>query len=85
MILMVGILIFVGLSGKPKPSETKQPGLSPAPQIKEGEEGLGGEIYEKVQNPGEKLPQVNPFEAQTNPFQEAKTNPFEGGYKNPFK
>lgn len=46
---------------------------------------LGGQIYEQVQNPAEKLPQTNPFEAKVNPFEEAKTNPYKDVYKNPFQ
>ncbi|KKQ23437.1 hypothetical protein A2999_00245 [Candidatus Wolfebacteria bacterium RIFCSPLOWO2_01_FULL_38_11] len=32
----------------------------------------------------ENMPQTNPYEAKTNPFEEAKTNPFQDAYKNPF-
>lgn len=40
-------------------------------------ESLGGEIFEKSQNPMENnVPQVNPFEAKTNPFKSSYTNPF---------
>lgn len=46
---------------------------------------LGGQIYEQVQNPAEKIPETNPYSAKTNPFEEAKTNPFENVYTNPFK
>jgi flagellar basal body-associated protein FliL len=45
---------------------------------------LGGQIYEQIQNPAEKIPETNPFKAKTNPFEEAKTNPFKDVYKNPF-
>lgn len=38
----------------------------------------------QVHNPAEKLPDTNPYDAQTNPFGEAKTNPFKDVYKNPF-
>lgn len=44
------------------------------------EEGLGSQLYE---NPAAEVPDTNPFEAETNPFQQAKTNPFED-YQNPF-
>ena len=38
---------------------------------------LGGQIFEKTQNPLEdKIPETNPF---------AKVNPFKGVYKNPFE
>ena len=46
----------------------------------EQEQGLGSELYG---NPGEVVPETNPFQnVQTNPL--GGTNPFEGGYKNPF-
>ena len=46
---------------------------------------LGGEIFEKAQNPlKDELPQTNPFKAETNPFQNTETNPFIGTYENPF-
>lgn len=35
-------------------------------------------------NPAEKLPDTNPYDAKTNPFEEAETNPFKDVYKNPF-
>ncbi|MDI6883425.1 MAG: hypothetical protein QMC93_03120 [Patescibacteria group bacterium] len=51
---------------------------------KETPSGLGGQIYEKIQNPAEKIPQTNPYKAKTNPFEETKTNPFKDVYRNPF-
>jgi hypothetical protein len=53
---------------------------SPVPE----ERGLGSELYQQVENPAAQLPEVNPFEAQTNPFQQAQTNPFDS-YTNPFE
>ncbi|KKR52185.1 MAG: hypothetical protein UT90_C0023G0003 [Parcubacteria group bacterium GW2011_GWA1_40_21] len=38
----------------------------------------------QVHNPAERLPDANPYDAKTNPFEEAKTNPFKDVYKNPF-
>ncbi len=47
----------------------------------EQEQGLGSELYG---NPGEVVPETNPFQnIQTNPLE--GTNPFEGGYRNPFE
>lgn len=40
-------------------------------------QSLGAEIYSGVQNPGEKLPETNPFEKETNPLKGVYTNPFE--------
>ena len=49
----------------------------------EQEQGLGSSLYEKTGNPGEVVPETNPFQSvQVNPLE--GTNPFEGGYKNPF-
>lgn len=48
-------------------------------------ESLGEQIYQQTQNPIEKLPQSNPYETKTNPFEETKTNPYSNGYKNPFE
>jgi len=49
----------------------------------EEDQGLGSQLYEKTGNPGEVVPDTNPFQnVQTNPL--GGTNPFEGGYKNPF-
>lgn len=52
---------------------------------KEGPVSLGEQIYGQVQNPAEKIPETNPYKAQTNPFEETKTNPFKDVYKNPFE
>lgn len=47
--------------------------------------GLGGNIFEKSQNPiSDKLPETNPFGADTNPF-EKEANPLKVQYKNPFE
>ncbi|MBI2644185.1 MAG: hypothetical protein HYW95_01595 [Candidatus Wildermuthbacteria bacterium] len=59
----------------------KAPAASPQAPAR----GLGSEIYQQVQNPGEKIPETNPFDAKTNPFGEAKTNPFKDTYTNPFE
>lgn len=45
---------------------------------------IGAQIFEQAQNPTkDKLPEINPFAADTNPFS-ANTNPFKDIYKNPF-
>ena len=59
--------------------------LQKAPQVTplEKEQGLGSQLYEKTGNPGEVVPETNPFQnVQANPL--GGTNPFEGGYQNPF-
>ena len=57
---------------------------APAPTPTEEPTTLGGQIYEQVQNPAEKIPETNPYSAKTNPFEEIETNPFKEIYKNPF-
>lgn len=43
-------------------------------------QGFGSDLYG---NPGEVIPETNPFQnVQANPL--GGTNPFEGGYQNPF-
>ncbi|MEK7634430.1 MAG: hypothetical protein AAB396_00890 [Patescibacteria group bacterium] len=51
----------------------------------EAPQTFGEQISEQaITNPAEKIPQTNPYEAKTNPFEKIKTNPFQDGYKNPF-
>jgi len=44
---------------------------------RESPKTLGEKIYQGLQNPGEKIPQTNPFKAKINVFEELKLNPFE--------
>lgn len=81
-LLAIGGIIFYLV--QPQPS-SKQEAVSPVQQVEEKPQGLGGEIYEQVQNPAEDIPETNPFGTETNPFEAAETNPFEEGYKNPFE
>lgn len=90
IIIIIGVVIAVLMVGFFKKYYNKiEPGLTPTPTSivtpKEEPQTLGGEISEQIENPTEKLPQVNPYEAKTNPFEETKTNPFENLYKNPFQ
>jgi len=55
-----------------------------APKEKTDKEDLLAAPAGQVHNPAERLPDVNPYDAKTNPFEEAKTNPFKDVYKNPF-
>ena len=80
----VGIIFFampkknieqaaVAPSATPSPSAVAP---SPTPEAVVTE-SLGGEIYNKSQNPTENsIPQTNPFETKTNPFKDAYVNPF---------
>lgn len=57
----------------------------PAPPAETPAQAIGGELFEKAQNPlKDELPQTNPFKAETNPFKNTETNPFIGTYENPF-
>lgn len=48
--------------------------------------GLGSQLFERAQNPLQnKLPETNPFQAETNPFSDTETNPLKSIIKNPFK
>lgn len=56
-------------------------------QSRKGERptGLGSQLFERAQNPLQnKLPETNPFKAETNPFSDTETNPLKGVIKNPF-
>ena len=64
---------------------TNQSAPTIAPLEDEAPEGLGGELFEQVQNPATQLPSSNPFEdTTTSPFGDTTTNPFDEIYKNPF-
>ncbi len=40
--------------------------------------GVGGQFFEQVQqNPAQKMPETNPFQAEINPYKGAYNNPFE--------
>lgn len=55
----------------------------PTPSAAESS-GLGAQIYKDSGNPTQKIPDANPFQAETNPFSDAKTNPYTSVYHNPF-
>ena len=44
---------------------------------------LGSTISNEVKAPEDAVPDVNPYKAETNPFE--KANPFSDVYKNPFE
>lgn len=51
--------------------------------IEEDVPTLGQKISEEVKAPADAVPDVNPYKAETNPFE--KANPFSDVYKNPFE
>ncbi|GEM_PF-2823623 len=78
------ILVALGVVGfyfTQQPDQDAQGVISQESQ--QQEQGLGGDLYDQIQNPAVEVPETNPFEAETNPFQQVKTNPFEN-YQNPF-
>jgi len=83
-VLVTGVLLVMFTREKPQPAEQETSKPLVLPPIEKEPVGFGGQVYEQVESPAEKLPETNPFEAQTNPFEEKKTNPFEEGYTNPF-
>ena len=52
------------------------PPLPPQTSTKESE-GIGSDIQENVSKPVENLPQTNPFETKTNPYDDVYKNPFD--------
>ncbi|MBI2577752.1 MAG: hypothetical protein HYV77_02815 [Candidatus Wildermuthbacteria bacterium] len=81
-LVSAGVLSYVLFFGQ---REKQQSAPKVAPIERGQSSGMGGNLYEKSNNPAAQLPDTNPFEAETNPFRETKTNPFEEGYKNPFE
>jgi len=67
LILVIGVVYFLMINGYiPNPLSKKSISSN-----------LGEQIYEQVQNPlEEKLPETNPFSAETNPAKKAYPNPF---------
>ncbi|MDP3764086.1 MAG: hypothetical protein Q8Q95_00490 [bacterium] len=53
------------------------------PQQEETVPTLGQKISDEVKAPSDAVPDVNPYKAETNPFE--KANPFSDVYKNPFE
>ncbi|MEK7629740.1 MAG: hypothetical protein AAB394_04500 [Patescibacteria group bacterium] len=52
------------------------------PQQQDEVPTLGSTISNEVKAPADAVPDVNPYKAETNPFE--KANPYTGVYKNPF-
>lgn len=73
LIISLVVLALVGLAVFYFYKNYKKPFTSPPP-------ASTGQVH----NPAEKLPDTNPYDAETNPFETAKTNPFKDIYKNPF-
>lgn len=90
-ILAIAILAAGGFFAWKKYYNPKPIPVSPAAEQKKEEAKkeepatLGEQIYEQTQNPAEKIPETNPYEAAKNPFEETKTNPYSDGYVNPFE
>lgn len=74
-VIVIAVLILAGAWWWQK---NKKPETT-SPQIGEQEPaGLGGQLYESVNNPIEgKVPETNPFKTETNPLKDVYKNPFE--------
>jgi len=87
-VVVVGFVAInkISLFSTPSPTSTPTPApvSTPTPTAIPDPEGVGGQIFEQVQNPGENLPDTNPLEQGSNPFSETETNPFKI-YQNPFE
>jgi len=45
--------------------------------VSEPSSGMGGQLFDQIQqNPGEKLPDTNPFNKDLNPYESGYVNPF---------
>ena len=78
-----GFFVYQNLGAPSSQEQEEVAGDTTEPISQIEEESLGEELYEGVQNPGEQIPETNLFEKEVNPL-EAETNPFSGGYQNPF-
>ncbi|MBI4993508.1 hypothetical protein HZC33_00910 [Candidatus Wolfebacteria bacterium] len=59
--------------------------VQPVPEAPKAPETLGEQISgQTITNPADTIPQTNPYEAKTNPFESVKTNPYSDVYTNPF-
>ena len=83
-IIIIAVVVVVAAAAvfwlvTKKPSTTSPSGQKAGEQAAPaGVSGVGGQLFEQVQqNPAEKMPETNPFEKQTNPYEGAYTNPFE--------
>ena len=63
--------------GPETPSPTQQETQSETPPVAEIPTPTAGVVPDVIANPVEELPSANPFETQTNPFEDAYKNPFE--------
>ena len=70
--IAVGAWWFTRGKSEPQPA-------APGTAATETSVGLGGQMFEQVSaNPGEKMPETNPFTGKT------VANPYSDSYKNPF-
>lgn len=70
-VVIIGVYLWWYYSNNPK-----------APSAQDSET-LGEQVSGQTQTPTDSMPDVNPYEADTNPFE--KTNPLKDVYKNPFE
>ncbi|MBI5306197.1 hypothetical protein HZB04_01245 [Candidatus Wolfebacteria bacterium] len=83
-LLIAAIIILIALGGFYYWQKFYKVSVEVKPAI-EAPKTFGEQISgETITNPAETIPQTNPYEAKTNPFEEVKTNPYSDVYKNPF-
>jgi hypothetical protein len=46
---------------------------------------VGDDISDQIKNPTENIPDTNPYQEGSNPFDESKVNPYDDVYENPFE
>ena len=76
-VILIGIAAFIFIIlGSPNTPTAVTPGISPpSPAVAGPNESLGGQIYEKSQNPiQDKVPGLTPA---PNPIEKACSNPFD--------
>ena len=77
ILVIAGLVWYLQKDGDRVPSSSNQ--AKQEQSAKPLEEGLGAQVYEKVQNPvKDEVPEANPIKkVKTNPFKEEYINPFE--------
>lgn len=78
IIIIIATIIVLILIGAWWWQKDKKSSILPVNVPEQGSAGLGGQLYESVNNPVEnKVPETNPFNTETNPLKGVYKNPFE--------
>lgn len=77
-IIAITAIIILVLIGAWLWQKNRKSAILPSETLEQKPAGLGGQLYESVNNPVEnKVPETNPFNAETNPLKGVYKNPFE--------